>query len=196
MACTSLDNCWADGEYGDFSFDSEVTENQALHWNGTTWSLATTPDPGGFASKGVSALGAIRCASPRNCWAVGSYGSIAPGGACSTRCCTGMAMKWSLTAVPNPSGNAIGDFNDLQGLACTSAANCWATGSDGTSGSAAVTFNQALHWNGQEWSEVATPEPDGTGAGASNILVSVSCSSPGDCWTVGYLGTSSAPGQS
>ena len=189
VACTSPDNCWADGEYGVISFDSEVTENQALHWNGKTWSLANIPDPGGFASNGVSALGSIRCTSPRNCWAVGSYGSIAPGGSLFNEVLHWNGHKWSLTAVPDPSENAIGDFNDLQGLACTSAANCWAAGSDGTSGSAAVTFNQALHWNGHKWSEVATPEPDGTGAGASNILVSVSCSSPGDCWTVGYLGT-------
>jgi hypothetical protein len=39
---------------------------------------------------------------------------------------------------------------------------------------------------------VSTPEPDGTGAFASNILTSVSCSSPGNCWTVGYLGVFSS----
>ena len=35
------------GRRGDgvISFDSEVTENQALHWNGKTWSLANIPDP-------------------------------------------------------------------------------------------------------------------------------------------------------
>ena len=32
------------------------------------------------------------------------------------------------------------------------------------------------------------PEPDGTGAGASNALASVTCSSAGNCWAVGSFG--------
>ena len=188
VACTSPGNCWADGEYGVIANDSEVIENQALHWNGRTWSLIRTPNPGGTASNGVNALGSIRCTSARNCWAVGSYGSIAPGGALFNEALHWNGRKWSLTAVPDTE-TAIGDLNELEGLSCTSAANCWASGSDGTSGSSAVTLNQVLHWNGRKWSEVSTPEPDGTGPFASNILVSVSCSSPVSCWTVGYLGS-------
>ena len=189
MACTSAENCWADGEYGNFTVITEVIANQALHWNGRKWSLVTTPNPGGTQSNGVSALSAIRCASARNCWAIGTYGSIASGETLFNEALHWNGRKWSRAAVPDPSENALGDFNVLEGLACTSAANCWATGSDGTSGMSGVTSNQVLHWNGRKWSEVAVPEPDGTGAGASNILVSVTCSSPGNCWTVGYVGS-------
>ncbi len=82
----------------------------------------------------------------------------------------------------------MGDFSELDSLSCTSAANCWAAGSDGHDGSSALTSNQALHWNGHKWSAVSTPEPDGTGAFASNILNGVNCSAPDNCWAVGYVG--------
>jgi hypothetical protein len=188
VACTSPDSCWADGEYGTSTVNSEISENQALHWNGTTWSLVSTPNPGGTASEGISALSAIRCASAGNCWAVGTYGSAAPGGALFNEVLHWNGRKWSQADVPNPSGNALGAFNVLEGLACTSGANCWATGSDGYQDSSAATLNQALHWNGHEWIEVSTPQPDGILAYASNVLVGVSCSSPDSCWAVGYTG--------
>ena len=187
MACTSPDSCWAAGQYGNDSVNGEVTENQALHWNGKTWSLVTTPNPGGSAAEGVSMLSAIRCASAGNCWAVGSYGSIAPGGVLFNEALHWNGKKWSLAAVPDPQ-TASNAFNVLKGLACTSAASCWATGSEGYDGSSALTLNQALHWNGHKWAEVSAPEPDGTGDFASNVLVGVSCSSSDSCWAVGYVG--------
>jgi hypothetical protein len=95
--------------------------------------------------------------------------------------------KWSLAAVPDPETDA-GGFNALEGLACTSAANCWAVGSDNPGDNSPASLNQVLHWNGHKWSAVSVPEPDGTGADASNALVSVSCSSASNCWAVGYFG--------
>jgi len=188
VSCTSPDSCWAAGEYGFVTVDYEVIQNQALHWNGTAWSVVTTPDPGGTASDGDSALSAIRCASAHNCWAVGSYGAIAPGSALFNEMLHWNGRKWSQAGVPDPGGTASGDFSELEAISCTSAASCWAAGSDGYDGSSALTSNQALHWNGHKWSAVAAPEPDGTGAFASNILTGVNCSSPDNCWAVGYVG--------
>jgi hypothetical protein len=190
VACTSPDSCWADGEYGtdDSAIGSEVIENQALHWNGRVWSLSTTPNPGGTGSDGASALSAIRCASAGNCWAIGTFGTIAPGGALFNEALHWNGKKWSQVGIPDPGGDTSGDFSVLEGLSCTSAANCWATGSYGDDGSSAVTLNEAMHWNGHNWSAVSTPEPDGTGAFASNVLVGVNCSSPDSCWAVGYVG--------
>jgi hypothetical protein len=187
VACTAPDSCWAAGQYGDDTVTGEMIENQALHWNGTAWHLVSTPNPGGTASEDLSLLSAIRCASAGNCWAVGSYGSIAPGGVLFNQVLHWTGKKWSLTAVPEPQ-TASNSFNVLKGLSCTSAANCWATGSDGYDSSSALTVNQALHWNGHKWSEVSVPEPDGTGNFASNVLVGVSCSSSDSCWAVGYVG--------
>jgi hypothetical protein len=76
-SCQSATNCWAVGSYVPPGGDTLATLNQALHWDGGKWALATTPDPGGFADTDISELRAVRCVSPRDCWAVGD---TQPGG--------------------------------------------------------------------------------------------------------------------
>ena len=129
VVCTSPGSCWADGEYGTdtSTIGSEVIENQVLHWNGKAWSLAATPNPGGTGPDGTSALSAIRCASAGNCWAVGTFGTIAPGGALFNEALHWNGRKWSQVGIPDPGGDTSGDFSVLEGLSCTSAANCWAS---------------------------------------------------------------------
>jgi hypothetical protein len=65
--CLSATNCWAVGYYS----SPGPNLNQALHWNGTTWSQTTTPDPAGTGSNADNELLGIRCSSASNCWAVG-----------------------------------------------------------------------------------------------------------------------------
>jgi hypothetical protein len=67
--CSSSGNCWALGSY---TATSGATLNEALHWNGSSWRLVKTPDPGGTVSGDSSILNAVRCTSASNCWAVGS----------------------------------------------------------------------------------------------------------------------------
>ena len=74
-------------------------------------------------------------------------------------------------------------------MACASAVSCWAAGSYSTAGRPGANLNQALHWNGKKWSQVATPDPDGTGAGAVNRLSDVTCTGPVSCWAVGEFGS-------
>jgi len=42
-----------------------------LHWKGTKWTLAKTPDPGGTAESDQTELISVRCVSQQDCWAVG-----------------------------------------------------------------------------------------------------------------------------
>jgi len=42
-----------------------------LHWNGSKWSLAKTPDPAGSGDKDINELMGIRCVSVNMCFAVG-----------------------------------------------------------------------------------------------------------------------------
>jgi hypothetical protein len=56
--------------------------------------------------------------------------------------------------------------SQLNGIYCTSSTNCWAVGVHELSDFAEV--NQIQHWNGKKWSKVSTPNPDGTGSGATN----------------------------
>lgn len=70
VACTSPADCWAVGSYVASARTGAVL-NQALHWNGSTWSLVRTPNPAGTASGDSDSLYGIGCASFRKCWAVG-----------------------------------------------------------------------------------------------------------------------------
>jgi len=60
--CTSANNCWAVGNFD--SITSGATLNEVLHWDGTKWSQAKVPSPGGNALGDVSGLMAGAGARP------------------------------------------------------------------------------------------------------------------------------------
>jgi hypothetical protein len=86
---------------------------------------------------------------------------------------------------PQPGGTLTNDINELFEVVCVSAANCWAVGSYGVLTFPGTFLNQALHWNSSAWTQVTTPEPDGTGTGAIQQLVFANCKSATNCWAVG-----------
>ncbi len=184
VACTSAASCWAVGQYGTIG-GSEQTNNLAVHWNGKKWYRIPTPNPAGTSSGDQNSLESVRCTSVSNCWAVGgtSEGIIFFNEALRWN-----GHKWSTADVPQPGGIGIDSESALEGLACTSASNCWAVGLYASSG----LLNQALHWNGASWALVKMPNPDGTGTNAFNLANAVNCSAASNCWAVGYYGNAAA----
>lgn len=179
--CLARTDCWAVGS----AELNNATRNQALHFNGRKWARIPTPSPGGTAAGDSSILDSVWCTSRSNCWAVGSSdtsnGSL-------TQALHFNGRKWARVPILSPGGTPKG-FNDLFNVTCTSAANCWADGDDGHSiGSNDVTLNLVEHWNGRHWSLSRTPEPGGTGAGDSNGLGAIRCTSAKSCWGVGSYG--------
>lgn len=79
-SCASGSDCWAVGYYVSRQPNSGFVLDQALHWNGTRWALAATPDPGGTSARDISELLAVFCSSPASCWAAGfgQAGASAP----------------------------------------------------------------------------------------------------------------------
>jgi hypothetical protein len=74
VACGSARNCWAVGDY------ATTTSNDftlAEHWNGSGWSIVTTPDVKGAAE---NLLSGVSCAGPNWCSAVGFSVSNTQGG--------------------------------------------------------------------------------------------------------------------
>ena len=67
VAATSASNAWAVGEY----FHGTTDQTLILHWNGTAWKQAPSPNPGGSSTD--NALGAVAATSAGNIWAVGGY---------------------------------------------------------------------------------------------------------------------------
>jgi hypothetical protein len=183
VACTSAASCWIAGGYGDA--DGALL-NLALRWNGKAWSQVATPDPVGTSANHLSILQSVRCAGPTNCWATGFQGTLSAKVIFRNEMLHWNGKNWSSHSVPNPAGTSKGDFNELEGLSCTSASDCWATGTAGKL--VGTDLNEALHWNGRKWSKVATPNPDGTGASSRNTLIGINCTSSKDCWAVGEIG--------
>ena len=64
VSCTSATNCVAVGDYMDQADTSDTT--LAEQWNGTSWTVLTTPSPVTF-----SALVSVSCPSATHCVAVG-----------------------------------------------------------------------------------------------------------------------------
>lgn len=184
VACPSVTNCWAVGDFGNQGAHT-VARNQALHWNGRKWALARPPQPAGTAVDDINVIRSIRCTSSANCLAVGIDGTLGGRDIVVNQALRWNGRKWSTVSVVSPGGTGTsGDFSELNGLACSSARNCWAAGTYSPDGSM-TRFSQMLHWNGSTWIQIAVPEPGGTAAGAQQELLFAACGSPIDCWAVG-----------
>jgi len=188
VVCPSATSCWAGGEFGTQTSSQETILNEVLHWNGKTWSEVRVPEPGGTGQSDVQAVDGIRCTSTRYCLAVGTYGNL------KTLTLANEALRWNGTrwskvTAPNPQGvKTPGDINELAGLGCATASNCWAAGTYGVFNTQTY-LNDVLHWNGKKWSQQTTPDPDGTGTGAANQLSALNCISATSCWAAGSYGS-------
>jgi len=173
VSCTSANECTAVGD------GQNNTEPQTLaeRWDGTGWSIQTTPTPNNDAF-----LSSVSCPSSTSCVAVGT---IAGGQQTLAELWNG--TSWSTVSTPNP-----GEGGVLSGVSCLSATDCVAVGYYDELSSDGYTVSQhalAESWNGQSWSVQTTPEP----AGSSNVqLSSVSCPSAAACTAAG--GDSDADG--
>ena len=150
---------------------AQLPQTLIEQWNGTSWSIV--PSPSTSATQSNQLLGGS-CVSASDCWAVG-FASNGP--TAQTLIEQWNGTSWSI--VPSPSTSAT-QSNQLLGVSCVSASDCWAVGI-AISGAAT---NQTLveQWNGTSWSIVPSPS---TSATQANELSGVSCVSASDCWAAG-----------
>jgi hypothetical protein len=73
------------------------------------------------------------------------------------------------------------DGNVFLGVTCISGYDCWTVGFYQPSGLPFQTMT--AHWNGVSWEIITSPS---TNAADDNDLQAVSCTSPSDCWAVGF----------
>ncbi len=129
-----------------------------------------------------SELFALSCPGASGCWAAGFYVNAVTAKLGQVYRLQG--TKWSRVPIPQPGGVGPSSYDYLNGLACTSASDCWAVGYYGQAGKGSV--NEALRWQGGRWRSVPTPQPAGTSrASDQNQLEGITCSSSRDCWAVG-----------
>jgi hypothetical protein len=173
VACPTTTSCFAVGSYGSGS----TTKPLAEHWNGSSWSIQSTPVPGGTDAANLSG---VSCPSTKSCFAVGSY---AAGSTQLPLVEHWNGSAWGVQGSAAPGGSAGAG---LTGVSCPNPKSCFAVGNFSTS----FSINPlAEHWNGSSWSVQASPNPSGS---SSTTLRGVSCPSAKSCFAVGVYTTSTA----
>jgi hypothetical protein len=167
VSCTSSTSCTAAGYEIDYKL--LLAESLAESWNGSAWSLASTPNLGLYDN----GLSDVSCTSSTFCMAVGGF---VESGLEQTLSETWDGTSWSVLASVNDGSRN----NALSGVACTGPTSCVAVGSYANSSGIDDTLIES--WDGTSWSIVASPNPGTQGS----YLNAVSCTSATRCVAVGY----------
>jgi hypothetical protein len=160
VSCSSSTACTAVGTYRSAA-NGEAT--LAERWNGTVWSIQTTPNVG---TKERNVLRGVSCPSATACTAVGF--DLASGRKPLAEAWNG--TEWSIQSTPALTGSG-----ELLGVSCASSTACEAVGENETK-----PLGEA--WNGTEWSKQTMASGK---EATSNELLGVSCISSTVCEAVG-----------
>jgi hypothetical protein len=171
VSCLSATSCAAVGYSSVTTAGSPLAET----WNGTTWTIQTTPAP---AESTDDMFNGVSCAAATTCEAAGSYSGQK--NAFAVILAEGWnGTSWALQSPVQPIGATANSFG---AVSCVSAADCEAVGSHSNTPGDTVTLAEG--WNGSSWKIQATPNPKAK----INPLASfagVSCVSASFCEAVG-----------
>ncbi|MGD0833979.1 MAG: hypothetical protein ABSA40_06065 [Candidatus Dormibacteria bacterium] len=175
VACASADLCWAVGFYYDDT--SNLDQTLIEEWDGTSWSLVTSPN-GSFAdTDAYSYLTGVACASATLCWAVGYYSGDYQQTLVEEW--DGSGTTWNVVSSPD-----AGSFDDqLNGVTCASSTECWAVGTYLGSDEGQDILIEG--WDGTSWT-LNVPAADSETDSAPGVLGGVACAGADDCWAAGY----------
>lgn len=165
VACSSATTCMAVGQYESEGYDLTLAEE----WNGTGWTIRTTPNSTGAFND----LDAVTCTAATACTAVGTAFSEVIAERWN-------GTAWTLQAASTPTGSYSAS---LHGVSCASATSCTAVGYYSTA-FISRQYPISESWNGSAWSRQTTPEPLGT---TFEWLRGVACSSTTACTSVGSV---------
>lgn len=169
VAALSATNAWSVGDYLAGSGKTMVDQTLIEHYDGASWSVVPSPDPG--TGPNGNYLRAIAAVSTSDIYAVGSEGGV---GALIEHF---DGTSWSVMANPG--------VGVLRGIVAISAHNIWAVGDDG-----GPTRTLIEHYNGSTWSVVPGPN-FGLGPGDYNELSGIAAISASNIYAVGYYSTGS-----
>src|SRR3989440_348480 len=167
ISAITASDTWAVG----YATADSSSPSQALieHWNGTQWSVVSSPQPNGWTSD----LAGVAAISSNDVWAVGSY---------VTTTSTFILIEhwdgtqWSIVSSPNPGAYR----NNLNGIIAISSSDVWAVGNFAVSNSSS-SRTLTEHWDGQQWSVVPSPNVGSN----DNLFTSVAAISTTDVWAAG-----------
>jgi hypothetical protein len=164
--------------------DGGAPTTTAMHYDGTGWTLATTPN-GGDPKNGI--LFDVDGVATGDVWAAGSYTD-------STSLQHTLVAHWDGSGwkkVKSPdAGRRKG--GELGGIDARTATDVWAVGS--YLNHQGINQPLAEHWNGVKWTVVPTPAPEPQGAPPNGGLSAVHALSATNVWAVGsYLDDAALP---
>lgn len=163
------DDAWIVGQ----CIDSQgVPVTLTEHWNGTEWTVVSSPNPQGVQASGLSAADA---STSGDVWAAGN--STTSAGRTKTLVEHWNGTEWSLVPSPNPQG---GGGSTLDAITAGGSDATWAVGE--TQQNSGVEHTLILRWTGSEW--VVVPSPNVEKAQASS-LTGVSSTSATNAWATG-----------
>jgi len=157
---------WAVG-YGSTTVGGAST-TLALHFDGTSWSVVPSPNPGGL----TSSLNAVAALADGTIWAAGFYYDGTRG---RTLLLHGEGS--SFTVLPGDDYPAEG--NVLNGIAASGLGDIWAVGYHYPNGTADY---QGLieHYDGEQWQTVSSAQ-----GGSYTYLAGIAAQPAGAAWSVG-----------
>jgi hypothetical protein len=178
VSCASVTVCFAVGRWQDASLSSSKTLIE--RWNGTAWSIVTSPSPG--ASDAFDELSGVSCGSATSCFAVGETDIPNQTHTLIERW---NGSAWTAVASPNRAGVT---HSLLTGVACVSATACVGVGGSYTDPNAATALIVRLAGG------TFSIQPSATPFGASRtVLAGVDCVSTTNCTAVGEFAANSNP---
>ncbi len=180
VACTGRGDCAAGGAYQDTHGDYQavvVTQSRGK------WARALAVRlPANAAPQPNAEVNAVACPSPGACIAVGYYRTVA--GFDQGFIVTQAHGRWGQAQQPRSPANAAAGSAGLEGVACTGAGSCEATGfyldNHGHGQGMAVTEARG-HW--RQAAELVMPSS--AAANPETFLTGISCSKAGNCVAVG-----------
>ncbi|MGH7685621.1 MAG: alkaline phosphatase family protein [Candidatus Dormibacteria bacterium] len=174
----SANDVWAVGDYYAPS-NSNVLQNMAEHWDGSTWSEYPLPNIGLNQNTllGVSEL------PTGHAWAAGYYVDATYKQQTLIQHYDG--TTWSV--IPSPSPGT--DQNILYSIAAFTDSDVWAVGA--SEDSSRVWHTLAEHWSGTSWTDVPTVDAGTNG----NLLYSVTAVSSGSVYASGQKEGTGFPDQ-
>jgi hypothetical protein len=170
VAAVSPDDVWAVG--ATTNQNPGAANTLIEHWDGTSWSVVSSPDIPSPSGTPSDALFSISAASANEAWAVGAAGGFGNGGA-KPIILRWDGATWSSTRVPPVPGSA-----GLYSVTGSIDHGLFAAGTT-VRGSIPPTHPLILRWSGTGW--VREPIPNGKGWS----IAAVSVDRRGDTWAVG-----------
>jgi hypothetical protein len=167
IAAIASDDVWAVGWY---QTTGAYLQNLTMHWDGTQWSVVTSPTVGSN-----SVLNGVAMVGHDDAWAVGYSGPDTY---------QTLAMHWDGSAWTVASTPNVGTLsNALNGVSAIAANDVWAVGYADD-----LIHTLTLHWDGTVWNVVSSPSV-GTDGSLLNGVVAIASN---DVWAAGYSGSYSS----